>query len=134
MNFPKLNEQIIKLTAYLNKREKHADSGLHVVVSPYSISPLGADIAGQGGTALGMTINAYSVLVLFPTKERKIRLYSMNYPGVAEFGLGNIKRAENELLTRQISPDQNFQEGGDEGLAPDEGTLKSGNRFKRVRR
>lgn len=102
MNFPKLNERIEELTAYLNKREKHTESGLHVVVSPYSISPLGADIAGQGGPALGMTINAYTVLVLFPTKERKIRLYSMNYPGVAEFGLGNIKRAEKNDWGRYV--------------------------------
>lgn len=48
--------------------------------------------------------------------------------------LKNIKKAENELLTRQITPETNFQERGDEGLAPDEGVLKSGNSFKRIRR
>jgi galactokinase/galacturonokinase len=94
MNFPKHNEEIKQLTAYLDKREKSTVSEQCVVVSPYSISPLGADIEAEGGPTLSMAVNAYTLLVFFPNNERTIRLYSINSPGVAEFGLEQIKTAE----------------------------------------
>ena len=91
MEFKTLEDRNIELVEYLRKREKFADSDLNVIYSPYRISPLGAHVDHQGGPVLGMTINAGSLLAFIPNKERKIRLYSTNYPGVVEFSLDNIK-------------------------------------------
>lgn len=91
MEFISLNDQIQELIAYLKRREKFDDSSLNIAVSPYRISPLGAHIDHQGGPVLGMTINARTVLAFIPVKEERIRIYSMNYPGVTEFGIDNIK-------------------------------------------
>jgi galactokinase/galacturonokinase len=91
MEFPQLQDQIDILTEHLKKREKFADSELNIVTSPYRISPLGAHIDHQGGPVLGMTINARTLLAFIPNYERKIRLYSMNFPGVVEFDLDNVK-------------------------------------------
>jgi len=88
-----ISAEIEELIEYLKKREKFADSDLNVVVSPYRISPLGAHIDHQGGPVLGMTINTGSLLAFIPNHERKVRLYSMNYPGVVEFSIENIKTA-----------------------------------------
>lgn len=38
-----------------------------------------------------MTINARTLLAFMPNHERKVRLYSTNYPGIVEFSIGNIK-------------------------------------------
>ena len=86
-----ISAEIEKLIEYLKKREKFAYSDLNVVVSPYRISPLGAQIDHQGGPVLGMTINTGSLLAFIPNHERKVRLYSINYPGVVEFSIENIK-------------------------------------------
>jgi galactokinase len=91
MEFTPISAEIEKLIEYLRNREKFADSNLNVVVSPYRISPLGAHIDHQGGPVLGMTINTGSLLAFIENHERKVRLYSMNYPGVVEFSIENIK-------------------------------------------
>ena len=91
MEIATIEDRVSEVTEYLRKREKFADSDLSIICSPYRISPLGAHVDHQGGPVLGMTINAGSLLAFIPTHERKIRLYSMNYPGVVEFSLDNIK-------------------------------------------
>lgn len=91
MEFPLLDDQVLNLSEYLKRREKFSDSDLNIISSPYRISPLGAHVDHQGGPVLGMTINAGSLLAFIPNNERKIRLYSTNYPGVVEFSLDNIK-------------------------------------------
>ncbi len=91
MEFLPLQDQVEKLVEYLKKREKFADSKLRIATSPYRISPLGAHIDHQGGPVLGMTVNARTLLAFVPNHERKIRLYSMNFPGVVEFSLDYIK-------------------------------------------
>ncbi len=96
MAFSPLHDQVEKLFEHLKKREKFADSELKFVTSPYRISPLGAHIDHQGGAVLGMTINAGSLLAFIPNYERKVRLYSTNYPGVVEFGIDNIKTARQD--------------------------------------
>jgi len=63
-------------------------ANLHVaraIASPYRICPLGAHIDHQGGPVLGMTINAYALLAYVPCTEPRIRLESLNFPGVVEF-------------------------------------------------
>ncbi|HVY54572.1 MAG TPA: galactokinase family protein [Thermodesulfobacteriota bacterium] len=91
MRFAPLDKQTEETLAYLKRRESLGDSRSGTVVSPYRISPLGAHIDHQGGPVLGMTIDARSVLAFFPNDERRVRLYSMNYPGVTEFDIDNIK-------------------------------------------
>ncbi len=91
MEFPTLEDQVLQLSEYLKRREKFSDADLNIIFSPYRISPLGAHVDHQGGPVLGMTINAGSFLVFIPNNERKIRLYSTNYPGVLEFSVDNIK-------------------------------------------
>ena len=91
MEFTTLSEQVENLIHHLKKREKFSYSDLKIVVSPYRISPLGAHIDHQGGPVLGMAINARSVLACIPNNERKIRLYSTNYPGIVEFSIDHIK-------------------------------------------
>ena len=91
MDFLPLQDQVEKLTEHLKKREKFSDSELNVIASPYRISPLGAHIDHQGGPVLGMTINARTLLAFTPNYEGKIRLYSMNYPGIVEFSVDYIK-------------------------------------------
>jgi galactokinase len=94
MSFPTLHTEIETLKAHLAKRESFTDTELSIVLSPYRISPLGSEIDYQGGPALSMTVNAYTLLAFIPVKERKIRLYSVNDPGIAEFDPGQIKSAE----------------------------------------
>jgi galactokinase/galacturonokinase len=91
MEFITLEKQSEEAAAYLKRRESFDESGLGVVVSPYRISPLGAHIDHQGGPVLGMTIDARSVLAFIPNDGKRVRLYSMNYHGVTEFGIDNIK-------------------------------------------
>ena len=91
MDFPNIEDRISEVIEYLRKREKFADKDLNIICSPYRISPLGAHIDHQGGPVLGMTINAGSLLAFIPNNERKIRLYSSNYPGIAEFSVDNIR-------------------------------------------
>jgi galactokinase/galacturonokinase len=91
MEFISLERQSEEAAAYLKRRESFSESHLNIVVSPYRISPLGAHIDHQGAPVLGMTINARSVLAFIPNDDKRVRVYSMNYPGVAEFGIDNIK-------------------------------------------
>jgi galactokinase/galacturonokinase len=91
MQFPSLTQQKEELVTHLKKRERVPTDDLSFVVSPYRISPLGAHIDHQGGPVLGMTIDAYTLLAFIPREEPRIRLYSMNYPGVLEFNLEKIR-------------------------------------------
>lgn len=91
MEFISLEEQTEQVAAYLRRREDFTGPDLGIVVSPYRISPLGAHIDHQGGPVLGMTIDARTLLAFIPNNEKKVRLYSMNYPGVAEFAIDNVK-------------------------------------------
>ena len=91
MDFPNIQDRVSEVIEYLRKREKFADSDLNIICSPYRISPLGAHIDHQGGPVLGMTVNAGSLLAFIPNNERKIRLYSTNYPGVVEFSIDTIR-------------------------------------------
>ncbi len=91
MKFKSLDRMIDEVTEYLKRRENFNASELNIAVSPYRVCPLGAHIDHQGGPVLGMTINAGTVLAFIPNLKKRIRLYSANYQGVAEFGIENIK-------------------------------------------
>ncbi|MBI4229144.1 MAG: hypothetical protein HY693_05400 [Deltaproteobacteria bacterium] len=90
MKFQTLSQLKEELVAFLKKRESVPEGELSFVVSPYRICPLGAHIDHQGGPVLGMTIEAYTILAFMPLAAPKVRLHSMNYPGVVEFDLQKI--------------------------------------------
>jgi galactokinase/galacturonokinase len=96
MEFSPLEDQVDKLVEHLKRRETFSASELNIISSPYRISPLGAHIDHQGAPVLGMTINARTLLAFIPNYEKRIRLYSTNYPGVVEFSLDNIKTAKKD--------------------------------------
>lgn len=83
----KLKEELI---SFLQQEENIPERELSFIVSPYRICPLGAHIDHQGGPVLGMTIEACTVLAYAPTVAPKLRLRSMNYPGVVEFDLQKV--------------------------------------------
>jgi galactokinase/galacturonokinase len=90
MKFKSLSKSKEELVSFLNKRENVHKGKLSFVASPYRICPLGAHIDHQGGPVLGMTIEAYTILAFMPVTAPKVRLHSMNYPGVVEFDLQEI--------------------------------------------
>jgi galactokinase len=87
MNFKSLSVLKHELILFLKHLEHIPERKLSFIVSPYRICPLGAHIDHQGGPVLGMTIQAYTVLAFIPVVAPKVRLHSMNYPGVVEFDL-----------------------------------------------
>jgi galactokinase/galacturonokinase len=54
---------------------------LNYIRSPYRICPIGAHVDHQGGSVLGRTIEAWSVLGFKPYSKPVIEMYSMNYTG-----------------------------------------------------
>lgn len=91
MRFIPFERRIGEITEYLKRRENFVPGELNIAVSPYRICPLGAQIDHQGGPVLGMTINAGTVIAFVPNLEKRVRLYSANYAGVAEFSIESIK-------------------------------------------
>jgi len=83
----KIKEELI---SFLQQHEGILEGDLTFITSPYRICPLGAHIDHQGGPVLGMTINAYTVLAYKPVNVPRVRLYSMNYPGIVDFQLQEI--------------------------------------------
>ena len=81
------------LLAFFHKREERLAEVPQMVISPYRICPLGAHIDHQGGSVLGMTINAGSVLAFEPSDGPQVRLHSTNYKSVVEFGLDELGAA-----------------------------------------
>ena len=94
MSIPSLESAIQTLKEHLAMRESFTDPDLRIVVSPLRVSPLGAGIDYQGGPALSMTVNAYTLLAFIAVKERRVRLYCVNEPGLREFDPGNVKSTE----------------------------------------
>jgi galactokinase len=83
----KLREELI---SFLQQHEKISERNLRFIVSPYRICPLGAHIDHQGGSVLGMTIEAYTVLAFIPIKKPEVKLFSLNFPGRVEFDFKRI--------------------------------------------
>jgi galactokinase/galacturonokinase len=94
MNFKSLSVLKHELILFLTEQEHIPLRRLSFIVSPYRICPLGAHIDHQGGPVLGMTIQAYTVLAFIPVVTPKVRLHSMNYPGVVEFDLQEVFPAD----------------------------------------
>lgn len=73
----------------LRFRERFGNiNGIHVVVSPLRICPLGAHIDHQEGKVTGMTLNESILLAFSPREDNKVILESMNFSGRSEFEIG----------------------------------------------
>ena len=85
MGFPSLDSLRESLLGFLEQREILTEPEIRYVASPYRICPLGAHVDHQGGSVLGQTINAYSLLAFVPAASPEVRLHSLNFPGVTVF-------------------------------------------------
>ncbi len=94
MHFELLDEHLQKAVYQLSKIDGLAKSDIKYVVVPYRICPLGAHVDHQGGVALGLGINAFSVLAYVPVAEPVVRLQSLNYPGEVKFKLMQAGRSK----------------------------------------
>jgi galacturonokinase len=90
VEFPDIIKEKERLVESFVAGQKGVCEIVRVVVSPYRICPLGAHIDHQGGSVLGMTINASTLMAFCPTKDRTVSLTSKNYPGEVNFELGDI--------------------------------------------
>lgn len=90
MEFPDILEKKEDLVKFFTARQGIEHENVHVVVSPYRICPLGAHIDHQGGSVLGMTINASTLMAFSPAKDQGVDLISKNYPGEMKFELGEL--------------------------------------------
>jgi len=63
MKFVVLEELIFRAKNIFKQRYPEFADGIHTIVSPYRICPLGAHVDHQGGLVMGRTIDAYSVIV-----------------------------------------------------------------------
>ncbi len=88
-------EQVAQLVARL--MQLGAEQGLdfarqevRVVKAPLRICPLGAHIDHQLGVVTGMTIDQSVLLAFVPATDDAVIVESLNFPGEARFGLGQI--------------------------------------------
>ncbi len=90
MQFPTLRSQQEQTEHHLTRHEPFGRLRVRFVLSPYRICPIGAHVDHQGGTVLGKTVNAYTVLAFAPLSTPDVRLYSLNYAPPTTFQLDNI--------------------------------------------
>ena len=76
---PDLEEKLEALRSEFVRRFAPADAEIGTVVSPYRICPLGAHVDHQGGPVLGTAIDAGTLIVFAPSKNRTCRLASTNF-------------------------------------------------------
>lgn len=76
---PDLEERLERLRSEFVRRFTEPDAEVRAVVSPYRICPLGAHVDHQGGPVLGTAIDAGTLIVFAPSKDRTCRLESTNF-------------------------------------------------------
>jgi galacturonokinase len=90
LEFPDLLQEKEKLVEVFSSEEEISPDTVRVIASPYRICPLGAHIDHQGGSVLGMTINACTLMAFYPGEDSIVRVRSKNYPGKVTFDLREI--------------------------------------------
>jgi len=90
VEFPDISVEKEKLIDTFSREKNITPADVRVIASPYRICPLGAHIDHQGGSVLGMTINACTLMAFCSSADSTIRLTSRNYPGEVHFDLQNI--------------------------------------------
>lgn len=97
-------ERVQNLKSALQKIWGHDPAEIRIIRSPYRICPLGAHIDHQHGKVTGMCIDRSVLLAYVPNSNGQLRLRSLNFDGVTEFGL-------HELLTPQNKDWGNYAKG-----------------------
>jgi galactokinase len=82
--------QIERLKARLKQRTGCAERDIQVVYAPLRISPLGAHVDHQDGLVTGMTLDQVILLAFTPRGDQQVRVESVNFPDVVEFGLRDV--------------------------------------------
>lgn len=90
MEFPDIQQQQTILVDLFANDTEISRQEISMIVSPYRICPLGAHVDHQGGSVLGMTINASTLMAFHVEDGPEIRLKSRNYPGMVRFSLDDI--------------------------------------------
>jgi len=90
MEFPDPTREKSKLVDALVRKEDLSADKIRVIASPYRICPIGAHIDHQGGPVLGMTINAYTLMVFAAAADGITKLRSNNYPGKVIFDVNRV--------------------------------------------
>ncbi len=97
LEFPDLLQKKKNLVNLFSSEEEISADKVRVIASPYRICPLGAHIDHQGGSVLGMTINACTLMAFYSSKDGAIRLRSKNYPGKVSFDIGAIPESPGNI-------------------------------------
>ncbi len=90
MEFPDPTREKSKLVDALVRKEDLSADKIRVIASPYRICPIGAHIDHQGGPVLGMTINAYTLMVFAAAADSTTKLRSNNYSGKVIFDVNRV--------------------------------------------
>lgn len=85
-----IQEQIETLGAELKQRTGCTERDIQVVYSPLRISPLGAHVDHQDGLVTGMTLDRVVLLAFVPRHDTRIRIESINFPGMIEFDMDDV--------------------------------------------
>ena len=97
MEFPDLLQKKKNLVNLFSSEEEISADKVHVIASPYRICPLGAHIDHQGGSVLGMTINACTLMAFYASKDGAVRLRSKNYSGKVSFDMRAVPESPGNL-------------------------------------
>lgn len=85
-----IQPQIGELRTRLQQRTGCTESDIQIVYSPLRISPLGAHVDHQDGLVTGMTLDRAILLAFVPRADRRVRVESLNFPGLIDFDLGDV--------------------------------------------
>ncbi len=82
--------QRARLVGDVAERAGVSEEDVRVVVSPYRVCPIGAHVDHQGGSMLGMAIDAHTLLAYVPTRDGRVSLTSADFEGPVEFDLSAV--------------------------------------------
>lgn len=85
-----MEARIAQLKEHLKRWVGCQNDDIRVVYAPLRISPLGAHVDHQDGLVTGMTLDQVILLAFVPRSDRRVRVESLNFPGLTEFDLDAI--------------------------------------------
>lgn len=96
-------EQAQTLIQQLQRIATVDSAAIRVARVPLRICPLGAHIDHQLGVVTGMTIDRSILLAFAPTVDGSVHVESLNFQGVAHFGLGHAPDCQPGLWSNYIA-------------------------------
>jgi len=94
MKFVVLEELIFRAKNIFKQRYPEFADGIHTIVSPYRICPLGAHVDHQGGLVMGRTIDAYSVIVFSVIDKPEAVIYSDHFQSDISLNLSSESQTD----------------------------------------